>query len=41
MAARMRTEAHIGGNGHPPAPSEVAAPAVQPDDTGGGDPRDK
>ncbi|MFY9809472.1 MAG: cbb3-type cytochrome c oxidase subunit I, partial [Pseudonocardiaceae bacterium] len=41
MAARLRTEAHIGGNGHPPAPSEIAAHAVQPDETGGDDPRDK
>jgi cytochrome c oxidase subunit I len=41
MAARMRAEAHIGGNGHPPAPTELAAHAVQPAETGGTDPRDK
>ncbi|MGH3935289.1 MAG: aa3-type cytochrome oxidase subunit I [Pseudonocardiaceae bacterium] len=41
MAARMRAEAHIGGSGHPPAPSEIAAQVVQPDETGGTDPRDK
>ncbi|HEV7453560.1 MAG TPA: cytochrome c oxidase subunit I [Pseudonocardiaceae bacterium] len=41
MADRMRAEAHVGGNGHPPAPSEIATQAVQPDETGGTDPRDK
>jgi hypothetical protein len=41
MAARMRAEAHVGGPGHPPAPDELAAQAVQPDETGGTDPRDK
>ncbi|MGB7795551.1 MAG: cytochrome c oxidase subunit I [Pseudonocardiaceae bacterium] len=41
MAARMQAEAHIGSSGHPPAPEEIAAQAVQPDETGGTDPPDK
>ncbi len=41
MADRMRAEAHVGGNGHPAAPSEIAAHAAQPDEPGDTDPRDK
>ncbi|MGH3910542.1 MAG: aa3-type cytochrome oxidase subunit I [Pseudonocardiaceae bacterium] len=41
MADRMRAEAHVGGNGHQAAPSEIAAQATQPDESGGTDPRDK
>jgi cytochrome c oxidase subunit 1 len=40
MADRMRAEAHVGGE-HSPTPSEIAAHGVQPDETGGGDPRGK
>jgi cytochrome c oxidase subunit 1 len=38
MAERIRGEAHVGGGGHPTAPSELAAEAVQQN---GGDPRQK
>jgi len=38
MAERIRGEAHVGGHGHPTAPSEVAAQAVL---RNGGDPREK
>jgi cytochrome c oxidase subunit 1 len=41
MAERMRTEAHIGGSGHPAAPEEVMAQAVEQGDTGSTDPREK
>jgi cytochrome c oxidase subunit I len=41
MADRMRTEAHIGGSGHPAAPEEVMAQAVEQGDTGDTDPRHK
>ena len=41
MAGRMRIEAHVGGNGHPAAPSEKVAQAVEQDDTGDSDPRHK
>ncbi|HEX2291350.1 MAG TPA: cbb3-type cytochrome c oxidase subunit I, partial [Pseudonocardiaceae bacterium] len=41
MAVRMRAEAHIGGTGHPTAPDEIAAQAVQRGDTGSTNPRDK
>ncbi|MGH3872660.1 MAG: aa3-type cytochrome oxidase subunit I [Pseudonocardiaceae bacterium] len=40
MSERMRAEAEI-GKGHPPAPSQIAAQAVQRGETGGADPRDK
>jgi cytochrome c oxidase subunit 1 len=38
MSERIRGEAHVGGRGHPPAPSELAAGAVQ---RNGVDPRQK
>jgi cytochrome c oxidase subunit 1 len=41
MSDRIRHEAHIGGPGHPAAPSEQAAFAVEQGDTGFSDPRDK
>ena len=41
MAGRMRVEAHVGGNGHPTAPSEAVTHTVQSDETDSGDPRDK
>ncbi|MGH3985621.1 MAG: cytochrome ubiquinol oxidase subunit I, partial [Pseudonocardiaceae bacterium] len=41
MAARMRAEAQIGGSGHPAAPSEQAAQALEQGDTGTTDPREK
>jgi cytochrome c oxidase subunit 1 len=40
MSERMRAEAEVGG-GHSPAPSQHAAHAIQPDETGGADPRAK
>jgi cytochrome c oxidase subunit 1 len=41
MMERIREEAHIGGGGDSPAPSEQAAFAVEQGDTGFSDPRDK
>ncbi|MQA16467.1 MAG: cytochrome c oxidase subunit I [Pseudonocardiaceae bacterium] len=41
MAERIRLEAHVGGQGHPPGPDEIAAHAVGGDETGGHDPRTK
>ncbi|MGQ0776071.1 MAG: aa3-type cytochrome oxidase subunit I [Pseudonocardiales bacterium] len=41
MSERMRAESEVGGHGHPPAPSELAAQSVQPDESGGADPRNK
>ncbi|MDQ3152658.1 MAG: cbb3-type cytochrome c oxidase subunit I, partial [Actinomycetota bacterium] len=42
MVDRMRSEAHVGGRGHPAAPSEIAAQGVQEGVSDGhGDPRDK
>ncbi len=38
MAERIRGEAHVGGRGHPTAPSELVAQAVQQN---GADPREK
>jgi cytochrome c oxidase subunit I len=41
MTGRIRHEAHIGGRGHPSAPSEQAAHAVQGGATNVDDPREK
>jgi hypothetical protein len=41
MMERIRDEAHIGGRGHPAAPSEKATSAVERGDTGFDDPQDR
>jgi len=41
LVERVRSEAHVGGKGHPTAPSEVAAQAVEDRPSGGDDPRSK
>ncbi|MPZ65828.1 MAG: cytochrome c oxidase subunit I [Pseudonocardiaceae bacterium] len=41
MAERLRFEAHVGGNEHPAAPSEVGAHTVVGDETSDEDPRSK
>jgi cytochrome c oxidase subunit 1 len=41
MVERSRAEAHVGGKGHPTAPSEAVAQAVEDQPSGGDDPRSK
>ncbi|MGH3673980.1 MAG: cytochrome ubiquinol oxidase subunit I, partial [Pseudonocardiaceae bacterium] len=41
MAHRIRSEAHVGGGGHPVASGEQIAHAVQRSEPGNDDPRDK